>query len=40
MNELLMGSLTLSLLHALIPSHWLPFVTIGKANTGVSGKRC
>lgn len=25
-----MGSLTLSLLHALIPSHWLPFVTIGQ----------
>lgn len=31
MNDLLVGSLTLSLLHALIPSHWLPFVTIGKA---------
>lgn len=31
MNALIMGSLTLSLLHALIPSHWLPFVTIGKA---------
>ena len=30
MNALLTGSLTLSLLHALIPSHWLPFVTIGK----------
>lgn len=30
MNTLLTGSLTLSLLHALIPSHWLPFVTIGK----------
>ncbi|MCX6213591.1 hypothetical protein [Spirosoma sp.] len=31
MNDLLVGSLTLSLLHALIPSHWLPFVTISKA---------
>jgi uncharacterized membrane protein YkvI len=30
MNALISGSLTLSLLHALIPSHWLPFVTIGK----------
>ena len=30
MNALLTGSLTLSLLHALIPSHWLPFITIGK----------
>ncbi|CCH03621.1 hypothetical protein FAES_pFAES01131 (plasmid) [Fibrella aestuarina BUZ 2] len=30
MDVILYGSLTLSLLHALIPSHWLPFVTIGK----------
>lgn len=30
MNALITGSLTLSLLHALIPSHWLPFVTIGQ----------
>lgn len=30
MNELLIGSLMLSLLHALIPSHWLPFITISK----------
>ena len=30
MDSLFLGSLTLSLLHALIPSHWLPFVTIGK----------
>lgn len=30
MDSLLVGSLTLSLLHALIPSHWLPFVTIGQ----------
>ena len=31
MHQLIVGSLTLSLLHALIPSHWLPFVSIGKA---------
>lgn len=31
MNEVIMGTLVLSLLHALIPSHWLPFITIGKA---------
>lgn len=30
MNSLLYGSLTLSLLHALIPGHWLSFVTIGR----------
>lgn len=30
MHAILYGSLTLSLLHALIPSHWLPFVTIGQ----------
>lgn len=30
MDSILIGSLTLSTLHALIPSHWLPFVTIGK----------
>jgi uncharacterized membrane protein YkvI len=30
MEALVTGSLTLSLLHALIPSHWLPFVTIGQ----------
>lgn len=30
MFELFIGSLTLSILHALIPSHWLPFIAIGK----------
>nr|WP_293834302.1 hypothetical protein [uncultured Arsenicibacter sp.] len=30
MDTIVIGSLTLSLLHALIPSHWLPFVTIGQ----------
>lgn len=31
MDSILIGSFTLSILHALIPSHWLPFITIGKA---------
>lgn len=31
MNQIILGSIALSLIHALIPSHWLPFVTIGKA---------
>ena len=31
MQALITGSLLLSVLHALIPSHWLPFVTIGQA---------
>lgn len=31
MNQIIVGSITLSLIHALIPSHWLPLVTIGKA---------
>ena len=30
MDTIFIGSSTLSLLHALIPSHWLPFVTIGQ----------
>lgn len=30
MDSILIGSFTLSILHALIPSHWLPFITIGK----------
>jgi len=29
-TDLLLGSLTLSLLHAAIPNHWLPIVAIGK----------
>lgn len=29
-TELLLGSLTLSILHAAIPNHWLPIVAIGK----------
>lgn len=31
MHALITGSLLLSVLHALIPSHWLPFITIGHA---------
>lgn len=31
MNQVILGSIALSLIHALIPSHWLPFITIGKA---------
>lgn len=30
MEALVTGSLIISMLHALIPSHWLPFVTIGQ----------
>jgi hypothetical protein len=31
MNILFLSTLTISLLHALAPDHWLPFVMIGKA---------
>ncbi len=31
LGTLIVGSFALSLLHALIPSHWLPVITIGKA---------
>ena len=30
MTQILLGSLLLSLLHAVIPSHWLPILSIGK----------
>ncbi len=30
MNELLLASLSISLLHAAIPNHWLPIVAIGR----------
>ncbi|MBE9156470.1 hypothetical protein IQ265_06450 [Nodosilinea sp. LEGE 06152] len=29
--QIVLGTLALSLIHALIPGHWLPFVTVGKA---------
>ena len=31
MTQILVGSLILSMLHALIPSHWIPLVAIGRA---------
>ena len=31
MNQIILGSIALSFIHALIPSHWLPFITIGKS---------
>ena len=31
MNQIILGSIALSLVHTLIPSHWIPFITIGKA---------
>ena len=31
MYQLIIGSLTLSLIHALIPNHWLPLIAIAKA---------
>jgi nickel/cobalt exporter len=47
MNQLFFGSVLLSLVHAVIPNHWLPMVAIGKAEkwtlretlfvTGISG---
>ncbi len=30
MSQILIGSILLSLLHAVIPSHWLPIISIGK----------
>ena len=30
MNQILIGSILLSLLHAVIPSHWLPILSIGR----------
>lgn len=31
MEQIILGGIVLSFIHAVIPSHWLPFVTIGKA---------
>lgn len=31
MWQIFIGSISLSLIHALIPNHWIPFVTIGKS---------
>ena len=30
MNEILLGALGMSLLHALLPNHWLPIVALGQ----------
>ena len=30
MNHILIGSILLSLLHAVVPSHWLPVISVGK----------
>ena len=38
MRQLILGSLTLSILHALIPSHWLPVVAIGRKEEWAIGK--
>ena len=38
MNEILIASLGISLLHATIPNHWLPIVAIGK-RSGWSGMK-
>ncbi|GHB87676.1 hypothetical protein [Persicitalea jodogahamensis] len=31
MEQIILGGIVLSFIHAVIPSHWLPFVTIGNA---------
>jgi putative Mn2+ efflux pump MntP len=31
MHQIILGSIALSIIHALIPSHWLPSITIGKS---------
>jgi nickel/cobalt exporter len=38
MYELLLASLSISLLHAAIPNHWLPIVAIGKRSGWTAGK--
>jgi putative Mn2+ efflux pump MntP len=38
MNEFLFAALTLSLLHATIPNHWLPIIAIGKRSGWTAGK--
>lgn len=38
MYELLLASLSISLLHAAIPNHWLPIVAIGKKSGWTAGK--
>lgn len=38
MEQLIIGTLTLSILHALIPSHWLPLVAIGRRENWTPSK--
>jgi nickel/cobalt transporter (NicO) family protein len=38
MYELLLASLSISLLHAAIPNHWLPIVAIGRKSGWTTGK--
>jgi hypothetical protein len=38
MYELLLASLSISLLHAAIPNHWLPIIAIGKRSQWTAGK--
>lgn len=38
MEQLIIGSLALSILHAVIPSHWLPVVAIGRKENWAIGK--
>ncbi|MEQ1746882.1 MAG: hypothetical protein ABMA02_15725, partial [Saprospiraceae bacterium] len=38
MSALLIGSLLLSFFHALIPSHWLPVLAIGRQEGWSSGR--
>ncbi|HEU4606833.1 MAG TPA: hypothetical protein VFS31_01910, partial [Chitinophagaceae bacterium] len=38
MSSLILGSLLISLLHAVIPSHWLPVVAIGRKEKWTMGE--
>jgi nickel/cobalt transporter (NicO) family protein len=38
MNELLLAGLSISLLHAAIPNHWLPIIAIGRRSGWTAGK--
>ncbi len=38
MYELLLSGLSISLLHAAIPNHWLPIIAIGKRSNWTAGK--
>jgi nickel/cobalt transporter (NicO) family protein len=38
MYQIFLGSLTLSIIHALIPNHWLPLIAIGKTENWSTGR--